>query len=1822
MANGRRRMARGQPQAFTINLGGPQTADVPQQLLTIPLFDKVINLFYDKQGSVTNKHRAEQIASAKLVGDKPLNLFTYQNQLLCAGKKGIYRFDRRIRNLERFSEVGTRTASGVSGTASRPIYSQTNISLDIDPIAKKETDILFPTVAYKGHAHNKDGQKLPNFDRGPYCLVAGYDVIAKAIIIREYDMDERKITATSTLDINNDLKIPFCQGLDLCYYEGGGSDGPELGAGYYLCMFYKGEDRNQYGNAKVFRLDLEETAQGRRINLTSAQDFRRKAYANDTIFAKLWGDRVYHFTKNNLNPNELTMGSDIWFETIPQGNPAPVDINLNSLNLLSYDIYTHRLSSQSPLLWVSWADRQRQLTLINPPNPFDPPPGALIPANTWYIGYSGSRDPASLVIATEDGSQTKTYPLTQDSTDPAIYKAPVESNAVFQASSSKLLWKANIIFRDGTAYNTSEANQRSVTGTHIPKSQAEILGGIPDQGPTNVARLHDGKTLYDFRPWLRKRQPSAGIEGIPRDNFFVMWAPQVGYFITNINSEILAHFHADRTPLEPEDTDNKNGIPKMSYSGGSIVYYKPDPIMGTHVRKLDAQGIPTDKLEEDLPFRKSGQRFTPIWVFPILSSGQTETEVSSIEDVEENTDNLLVPTQYTGVTRPLGIELVQACFGCSKPQAKEINNQMIIGGGTLNYYDGVRMVERGFAERPKLEVVQNPSKWEHDTSNFTDVSAQIDQIPDEDKSQVQYTSARKRSLYTESIVNDPTKQWRVRVRSTSAKWTATKTGTKRINGVNTTDFNALPKLKLPNGNDTTIDIDSLEYDPNAGAPLSNTSGYKAVILKLSGYTSAKLSGNILPRVIVINARPYRFQSEAIAGGAVTLTAYTKINPFAGFALDAQVPLFIPLTSEYEPNTSLTEVLSEDIDGKQVTLTNSIYQKAIEKRKTSNVEGEDTPARLLQELMITTYKGIFIREQVAFSGVIFVVYLSILISQTDSNGLTDVLDSIDNDIRRQSITDGILASIRKGDDLSVFTNPDLTQGNGNGGKFIGFIDHIFSDASGVQFFIVIDEGANDADFKKWIADNNIDKLEVTFERAETLTFTASQINSAGSYGNSNRYKVYKLGDTYSYNFYGPTVATGFKFYTGQTTSTTTTQETDVEVSGGAFYIQKYRNDSARTTQLADLTSTDIFDNFDLSDVDDASTIRMPRDSFLKFGAGQTAVYEKTAQVPIGWLESPTEKLINLLYIKTQVVTSTLQHLLKASIYKYVCRFKWVDELGNEHRSQWSSPVQVITGPREGRKSRIIVGRLKQELGNFKTADAQNPDNWETIYVGASSALARAPTEVLKTAPVVLKCNFLHFSKKRNVAIELYRTWDLSDTYRQVKLESGQNNTPDSGLALRNGEILNGPYVRGVRATGLNQSELDKGNVEFADQTENPLRRDITFRDTLRDNQLGQIIHPNNVVVNGAEKIEVYNERFVVYGFPASRNKVIVSSPVDPTKNFGAQFLETNQASTRYYELTFNEEVLRCQAMDDKLIIFTSKKIYVWVANKHGTGGPKEVTNAAGFRLRHKEDPVISYTRGLMFITDQNRAVTLNTGMTTKIHSEINLDELAIQRGHDIGWNRVIDQAKPANTYEVALLLRSGHVLIYNYRLDRWCQIEEGPLPASGQKAFASNIVSIAYWKQNPTSTAKLIYITEDGTLGEIKERSIRDDQSSRRSASAEWSSIETGEWQLASIANYQRVKDFWLIGSFVGLEELHADLWFNGAKDTADPNPVPHQTITAYKKGHLKAIKRPDQKKAWRFKPSVQKCDSIRIKFRIKSKQTELSAIKFTAVILSEVPVAQ
>ena len=175
-------------------------------------------------------------------------------------------------------------------------------------------------------------------------------------------------------------------------------------------------------------------------------------------------------------------------------------------------------------------------------------------------------------------------------------------------------------------------------------------------------------------------------------------------------------------------------------------------------------------------------------------------------------------------------------------------------------------------------------------------------------------------------------------------------------------------------------------------------------------------------------------------------------------------------------------------------------------------------------------------------------------------------------------------------------------------------------------------------------------------------------------------------------------------------------------------------SARYSSTSALDSTDIRSNFiflNSLDRNQRYSYRLTPDSFKALPAltsgGTRFFYKKTEDNPLDLdsrlfnFNDPSQDLL-IQYALVDVQFNARQ-LLKAHVYRYKCRFKWVDHIGIEHRSGWSDTLTLLTN------------RPMGEAGNQPTFNINN----------------------------------LHLSNKPrgSLSIEVYRTSNRLSTYRLIK-----------------------------------------------------------------------------------------------------------------------------------------------------------------------------------------------------------------------------------------------------------------------------------------------------------------------------------------------------------------------------------------------------------------------------------------------------------------------
>ena len=116
-------------------------------------------------------------------------------------------------------------------------------------------------------------------------------------------------------------------------------------------------------------------------------------------------------------------------------------------------------------------------------------------------------------------------------------------------------------------------------------------------------------------------------------------------------------------------------------------------------------------------------------------------------------------------------------------------------------------------------------------------------------------------------------------------------------------------------------------------------------------------------------------------------------------------------------------------------------------------------------------------------------------------------------------------------------------------------------------------------------------------------------------------------------------------------------------------------------------------------------------------------------------------------------------------------------------------------------------------------------------------------------------------------------------------------------------------------------------------------------------------------------------------------------------------------------------------------------------------------------------------------------------------------------------------------------------------------------------------------------------------------------------------VETGWIQLEEIEGYKGIRDFYLIGQIKGLAELSCYIQFDGEENRVEEV---HEVDVNNQRGFVEngaSIngKTLDDKVDWRFDIRRQTCSSIKLRFKLKSRSAELSALKFGLILLDQAP---
>ena len=526
----------------------------------------------------------------------------------------------------------------------------------------------------------------------------------------------------------------------------------------------------------------------------------------------------------------------------------------------------------------------------------------------------------------------------------------------------------------------------------------------------------------------------------------------------------------------------------------------------------------------------------------------------------------------------------------------------------------------------------------------------------------------------------------------------------------------------------------------------------------------------------------------------------------------------------------------------------------------------------------------------------------------------------------------------------------------------------------------------------------------------------------------------------------------------------------------------------------LQQADIPDDFVALLPDDDTTtavFRVTQETFTKIkgqDSGKFYYYKKTINNPL--LVNPAVysfiNPVDRLKFRWVAIQTTLREadLLRARVYKYKCRYKWLDSRGIEHHSQWSDEIQLF--------SQEDIG----EAGNRPTFELNN----------------------------------LHLTNKEDasLSIEVYRTEKNLDTFQ---------------------------FLKEVRNNRDNEKTI--------------------ITDDVLDRELGAVAGPNNLLISGARFCTSYKGRYVLYGFPDKKNRIIISSPI---RNFTNQAIDFRNEGTAgdMIELLMEDEVKSVKNMDQFLVIFTTKETYAWSVNE--TSGQQQFpTPITGLVNLSAKDAVSSekVSDGILFLSDKGIWLASRGLSGEYIGKDV----------QDFKGNiKEITNVSDADETRILTDDPDHPILVYNYRFKRWSIFDN------------LNVVSTTLWKGKYMALTRDNKILEENENVDVLSPFI----------------FETGWIQFEAIQNFQRFREIFLLGNFRGLTALTMEFFYDFSDQSSETinydlsrySTAPPDLITSDP-----IIKPVDSIKQFRFQPRRQKCSSVKVRCKIQSFACELTGLR-------------
>ena len=371
----------------------------------------------------------------------------------------------------------------------------------------------------------------------------------------------------------------------------------------------------------------------------------------------------------------------------------------------------------------------------------------------------------------------------------------------------------------------------------------------------------------------------------------------------------------------------------------------------------------------------------------------------------------------------------------------------------------------------------------------------------------------------------------------------------------------------------------------------------------------------------------------------------------------------------------------------------------------------------------------------------------------------------------------------------------------------------------------------------------------------------------------------------------------------------------------------------------------------------------------------------------------------------------------------------------------------------------------------------------------------------------------------------------------------------------------------------------------DFTNRPNLADISHIDTTPDEQLGEVLLSDTFHPDGGNIIEVFRDSFFVAGFQNFKNKIQFSDLLNFGGSSSIKFQDGNS-------ILAEEEVIALKKMDNYLIIFTEKQIYAWTS-----GVPQAIEGSINISPINARS-IQSTPMGIIFQTEKSGYYILGRGL--------NLQYVGLSI-RDFNDKVCVTSSINKNNQEVLFFNSDNTTLVYNYIFQKWSS-----LTGSSESSIVhkDDIYTLSLKNQNSSSLYKF---------------------NSDEVSSSFRGVMETGWIQLSKLQNYQKIKSFYILGKFKGLQDLCVYISY-------DFNEYVSQFIRADKDQFKEAIPRPslgeesldygtnrtnwgeesfDDIKQFRFLVTQQKCSAIKIRVCPYAEFAELSSLTFQLKLLGD-----